>query len=123
MKLTEIAVEMKAKARALPDAVLTHALPHGAILRLKYTGGEYRLQIVRTGRAPDAHLEPRRFGAWQVEIKTFARDFGATSDARITHQHDRAHYAAVVAWADEMTLDDLDEMEHAGDATQMSLGD
>ena len=117
MKLTDLAADMKTRARAFPDAIVTHALPHGALLRLKYLDAsrEWSLQIQRTGTPPDAHLEPKKFDAWYREIETFGLAFGTTLDARVIHQSNSTKYAVVITWADDVTLADVDEMENVGE--------
>jgi len=52
-----------------------------------------------------------RFNAWYRELETFARDFGATSDARVEYQQGNTTYAAVITWCDEIIAHDIDEME------------
>jgi len=123
MKLNDIAAELKTRARAFPDAVITHTLPHGAQLRLKYldTTREFRLQVLRAGQMPDAHLEPQRFDAWYREIETFGLAFETPLDARITYQSNATKYAAVIAWSDDVTLADVDEMENADEIAAQNL--
>lgn len=114
MKLTAIAHDMKTRAKQTPHQIITlpQPLAHGARLKLKYddTQYEFRLQIQRNGVMPPPNS--RYFNAWHLEVETFARDFDATSDARVQFQQGAQSYAAVVVWCDEVTVRDIDEMEN-----------
>lgn len=117
MKLVDIARDMKTRAQQSPNEIILPVQPlaHGARLRLKYDPAkeEFRLQVQRNGSLPNAMLGPTRFNAWYRELETFARDFGATPDARVMYQAGAYTYAAVITWANEITASDVEEMEEA----------
>lgn len=115
MKLTIIAHDMKTRATQAPGEIITCGglLTHGANLRIKYIADtcEFRLQVQRYGIQPEQGTS--RFNAWRRELQTFARDFGAGNDARVEYQSGETTYAAVIAWSDDVTAQDLEEMEGA----------
>lgn len=115
MILTDIATDMKRRARENPDQIILPRGPltRGAGLKLKYLADvcEFRLQVQRPGIAPNHNTA--QFNKWHNEIEIFARYFEAPPDARVSYQKGKTSYAVVIKWSEEVTGQDIDEMENS----------
>lgn len=96
MKLEQIVEKQKLDAVERAGEVATEYLPGGLVLNLKMVGNEWRLQILRQGKAPEENTNGWR--KWQQEIATCRRYYRVPAACVPTYRSTATRYAAVLAW-------------------------
>lgn len=77
--LRGIADRMKVDALARPGQQgVKHQFTNGAVARLIFDGGEFKLRLARQGDKPS---EPKSIRAWDTECETFRRAYGVPDNA------------------------------------------